>query len=249
MTDQPAWPPTWFNLDHYRSSGKLTIHGWLYQLAIRRHFTNDPSDPYGIVSQIEEFGVVPMQENAADFLFGGDLEAAEHPLNHDAVRSISCLSAFNLREALSKDLKALCHEEHERPFPKSEEHLEPFDLHVNLRGKAIVEIDLDCPDSYLKQAFATWLKSARKSLGSPKRYAFREDRGKQWADANVLPYIDLTQAAKRGSINYSAADLASLLFPDDPDITRIRNTRGLAERLLSTPYLVQLKLQAAKTAR
>jgi len=226
--------------------GDLSVHGWLYQLEIRRHFTTDPSDPYDVIGQIETFGVVPVPEDWRDRLFGDDLNTKDHPLNKGVVRSISCLTAYSLRDMLDEDMRALCQKELDTVFQPDETPLTPFDLHTTSARRAVVEIDLECSDQLLRQAFGAWLKSARLELETRSRYAFTGDRGRQWAAAQVLPYIDLTQAAQRYSASCTQVDLAELLFPANPDASRVGHTKDLAERLLSREYLAHLRQQAAQ---
>jgi hypothetical protein len=80
-------------------------------------------------------------------------------------------------------------------------------------------VDLNASDTVLKQAFATWLKEARKNVTPPPK---ESSLYKKWAFYGVLPYLDLRIWAMEKKFQIPDRVMARAI--NDCDIDKLRKT-------------------------
>ena len=119
---------------------------------------------------------------------------------------------------------------------------------------ALATIDLRAPDEELIADFRIWLAEARKNRGiDPISRSFAQADLDQWADMNILAYIDLTLWAQARSLNIGGAVMGRALFPSEFDIgleDRVRKVVAReARKLMNKETLRSMQSQHIKAER
>jgi len=241
--------PDWFSLKKYATTEQLDISGWIRQIGIRYICEiclteGKPELFWEGFSALMKHGIYNEPDaDDAFHVFKLDPERAQRWITA-SVRSIDLYDIMHeIDDNIIMDIKRAVYENDENLLDT------PFDIYRYERdrraGDTWLIVDLNATDKQIIDDFQLWLKVIRELLNvkSPKTY-FSENKFKQWANARVLPYIDLSLWSKAHNVRIKDKLYGDILFPDEIDIDtteRIRKTtRPLAKKFLSKTTLFAL---------
>jgi hypothetical protein len=120
---------------------------------------------------------------------------------------------------------------------------------INDDGDVFVKVNLHASEEQLKADFDAWLKATKtaRSIDVPKRRVTAIEL-KQWAQFQVLAFLDLTMWAQSSGHEITNQVLGLVLFPDEFEVVlsdRIRKVIApLARRLSTFEFCTYLRAQA-----
>lgn len=123
---------------------------------------------------------------------------------------------------------------------KSYQEFMPEMLHEEFPN--IVEVNLDAPESEIRESFNRWLKEAQNKRGSIKKPSFSVEKS-SLINHRVLQYLDLWIYQEMEGQKYTRAELAEIIFGlDVKGISKLDDsTKPKALQVMSHQYLAWLK--------
>ncbi|HBM09966.1 hypothetical protein CXF92_06790 [Pseudomonas sp. Choline-3u-10] len=199
--------PEWFNLDRYRECENLSATDWLAELEMRRTLFR-AYQSLGAMPMWESDLVVAVHSGVADSIREMPIDPSRNEyadLHIQPVRNVNVADLLMQRirdEIANKDGRGS--DEMASRWAAIGDSQYPLNSAMSVAGlpveidfyspyalpAAVIQVDLNSPDSLLRDAFTAWLKEAR---------SFRQsDSGKRqkplygrWARYGLLPYLDL----------------------------------------------------------
>ena len=242
---EPPKPPDWFDLKKYERAKNLGIEEWHDQLFVRRAAIDVPDKSQSLWAEIRQHGIVPMQPKKVGSY--GMLNL----LHRGSVSSVSCVNLLNFCRGYAKQLE----KEVGTEWINMACALRPFDAYAREMGgddadlfhNFTVKVDLSYPNQYIIEDFKNWLEDTRKTFRAKGLPTFTEAKARQWSEAKVLPYIDLSRWIEEERSTLTQEEIGDLLFPGQSvDAKRIQRTQQLAQQLLTSDIVSAMMHQAAR---
>ncbi|MCL5272696.1 MAG: DUF6387 family protein [Gammaproteobacteria bacterium] len=263
--------PDWFKLEKYEFTKNIKSVGWYEQLYARTIIVHDAEEVSESLSdQFVEFklAVEAIQENpniditsdkrlSDQIPLGGVLHQLKPKRPHymlgihsislrDYVTELRCIDKNKLKFALdwfhSKDNKPLDSE-----LPKwMNEPLWKTRVDISNGLVDTLSIFLALPDELLLANFKQYLAHARKRGLTPLLKPFTNNDFKNWAELQILAYIDLSLWAKLNNVSIPCRVIADAIFPngDKGEETVRKTVKPLVKNLLHYDTWNQLGFQA-----
>lgn len=246
-------PPS-FYLEKYNDTANIDLVTWHLNLSARflgYLMSQNPSisveethlDQIRLMNEQNiEMGV--MQEDGYG-LFLNDLMMKDQAEHTSVVRNITYYELFALTDAIkTEELEQLYSDVNISFFPlvnqtklgKLNEFI-PFSDYYIEDDLSLVQIDFDCSDSEIKDAFSGWLRQEREkrkeeSISKRREYKlkiFSQATFRKWHDDKVLAYIDLVTWNFIQGNKLTSKIIGDILFPAHKDL---RNSTAMIDDTL-----------------
>jgi len=255
--------PPEFDLAKYESAANMELTDWFENLWVRRGYRSiktvedeEQTQALKTLNQINISRGLVIDGPFYKIMYG--IFGLDQTTQTSVVRDISYIDLFHKADLLKTDELAKLYVETSSfvtPMLDQDRYgklTEPVRLNgsINEHSFAWLELDMDCSDSEINEAFSDWLKRSRQKQKAEKKPKRRDHKLKnlnkvtfrKWHDERVLAYIDLAMWNQLNGTDVTNNIYGKILFPDPRDIRskekKVEDTiQQYAQELTSPDFL------------